>query len=133
MLANNVLISAAQYLRMSADDQRYSIANQRLRIQEYAEKHGFKITQTYEDPGKTGVVLGKRRALRALLGHVVSGEAPFKAILVYDVSRWGRFQNPDEAAHYEFICTTSGIPLHYCAEQFDNDGSASSSMFKAFS
>jgi hypothetical protein len=23
---------------------------------------------------------------------------------VYDVSRWGRFQDPDEAAHYEFLC-----------------------------
>jgi DNA invertase Pin-like site-specific DNA recombinase len=124
-------IPAAQYLRMSTDDQQYSIANQRLRIQEYAEQYGFKIIQTYEDPGRTGVVVGKRKALRALLKDVVSGEAKFKAILVYDVSRWGRFQNPDEAAHYEFLCTTSGTPLHYCAEHFNNDGTASSSIIKA--
>jgi hypothetical protein len=47
------------------------------------------------------------------------------------VSRWGRFQNPDEAAHYGFLCSSSGIPLHYCAEQFANDGTASSPIIKA--
>lgn len=62
---------------------------------------------------------------------MVSGTAAFKAILVYDVSRWGRFQNPDEAAHYEFLCARSEMPLHYCAEQFSNDGTASSAIVKA--
>jgi hypothetical protein len=66
-----------------------------------------------------------------LLKDVVSGEAAYKAILVYDVSRWGRFPNNDEAAHYEYICSSSGIPLHYCAEPFANDGTASSSLLKA--
>lgn len=125
------LVPAAQYLRMSTEDQQYSIANQRLRVREYAEKHRFEIIKTYEDPGKSGVILKHRKGLSALLKDVVSGEAGFRAILVYDVSRWGRFQNPDEAAHYEFICASSGTPLHYCAEQFSNDGTASSSIVKA--
>jgi DNA invertase Pin-like site-specific DNA recombinase len=120
-----VPVPAAQYLRMSTEDQQYSIANQRSQIQEYAQQHGFEIVRTYEDPGKTGVIIKKRKGLSALLKEVVNGEAQFKAILVYDVSRWGRFQNPDEAAHYEFLCASSGIPLHYCAEQFTNDGTAS--------
>jgi DNA invertase Pin-like site-specific DNA recombinase len=122
---------AAQYLRMSTEDQQYSIVNQRACIQGYAQGHGFNIVNTYEDPGRSGVVLKHRKGLSALLRDVVSGEAKFKAILVYDVSRWGRFQNPDEAAHYEFLCASAGIPLHYCAEQFSNDGTASSSVFKA--
>ena len=122
---------AAQYLRMSTEDQQYSIANQRARIQEYAQSQGFDIVKTYEDPGKSGVIIKHRKGLSALLKDVVSGEANFKAILVYDVSRWGRFQNPDEAAHYEFLCANLGIPLHYCAEQFSNDGTASSSIVKA--
>ncbi|MGA8270738.1 MAG: recombinase family protein [Candidatus Sulfotelmatobacter sp.] len=128
---NDQLIPAAQYLRMSDEDQQYSIANQRLQMAGYAKKHGFGIIKVYEDPGKTGVIIKHRKGLSALLKDVVSGEAKFKAILVYDVSRWGRFQNPDEAAHYEFMCVSSGIPLHYCAEQFDNDGSASSAIVKA--
>src|SRR5260370_31646347 len=125
------LIPVAQYLRMSTEDQQYSIANQKSRIQQYARQNGFEIVRTYEDPGKTGVIIKKRKGLSALLKEVVSGDANFKAILVYDVSRWGRFQNPDEVAHYEFLWASSGIPLHYCAEQFNNDGTASSSIIKA--
>ncbi len=131
-MSPNIPIPAAQYLRMSTEDQQYSIANQRIRIQEYAKYHDFNIIKTYEDPGKSGVIIKHRKGLSALLKDVVSGDAKFRAILVYDVSRWGRFQNPDEAAHYEFLCASSGIPLHYCAEQFSNDGTASSSIFKAF-
>lgn len=116
---------------MSTEDQQYSIVNQRIRIQEYAQSRGFSVIKTYEDPGKSGVIIKHRKGLRELLKDVVSGEAKFRAILVYDVSRWGRFQNPDEAAHYEFLCADSGIPLHYCAEQFTNDGTASSSILKA--
>lgn len=125
------LIPAAQYLRMSAEDQQYSIANQIARIREYAQSKDFTVIKTYEDPGKSGVIIGHRKGLSALLKDVIGGEAKFMAILVYDVSRWGRFQNPDEAAHYEFLCASSGIPLHYCAEQFSNDGTASSSILKA--
>lgn len=87
--------------------------------------------KTYTDPGKSGVIIKNRPALRELLKDVVSGNTGYKAILVYDVSRWGRFPNNDEAAHYEFLCSSSGIPLHYCAEPFANDGTAPSSLFKA--
>jgi DNA invertase Pin-like site-specific DNA recombinase len=46
------------------------------------------------------------------------------------VSRWGRFQDPDEGGHYEFICKKAGIKVQYCAEQFDNDGSPVSTIVK---
>lgn len=62
---------------------------------------------------------------------VTSGKAAFKAVLVYDVSRWGRFQNCDEAAHYEFICKSADVPVHYCAENFLNDDTLPSSILKA--
>lgn len=124
-------IPAAQYVRMSTEDQQFSIANQRDRIAEYAARHNFSIIRTYEDAGRSGVVIKRRGGLMQLLKDVVSGDASYKAILVYDVSRWGRFQNPDEAAHYEFICQDAGIPIHYCAEQFANDGTMPSSIMKA--
>lgn len=47
------------------------------------------------------------------------------------MSRWGRFQDTDEAAHYEFLCKLAGIPVHYCAEVFANDGTAPSLTMKA--
>lgn len=51
-------------------------------------------------------------------------------ILVYDVSRWGRFQDADESAFYEFKCKRAGIKVHYCAEMFQNDGSLISTLSK---
>src|SRR6266567_1551964 len=78
-----------------------------------------------------GLVLRLRGGLRQLLQDVVAGTAPYKAILVYDVSRWGRFQDTDESAHYEFLCKSAGVPVHYCAETFSNDGSLSSLIMKA--
>jgi DNA invertase Pin-like site-specific DNA recombinase len=124
-------IPVAQYVRMSDEAQEYSIDNQKAAIQDYAVRHGLVIVKTYADPGKSGVVATHRKGLSDLLRDVVGGNPPFRAILVYDVSRWGRFQNSDEAAHYEFLCASSGIPLHYCAEPFANDGSAVSALFKA--
>jgi len=46
------------------------------------------------------------------------------------VSRWGRFQDSDEAAHYEFICRQAGVPIHYCGETFQNDGMMPSAIMK---
>ena len=51
--------------------------------------------------------------------------------MVYDVSRWGRFQDADESAYYEFMCREAGIKVHYCAEQFENDGSLSATIIKS--
>lgn len=123
-------IPVAQYLRMSTEHQQYSICNQMQFIAEYAEARGFTIVRTFEDPGKSGLCLKSRPALRQLLNEVMSGGAAFKAILVYDISRWGRFQDVDESAHYEFLCRSAGIPIHYCAEQFINQGSMESAILK---
>jgi len=62
-LSNIVPIPAAQYLRMSTEDQQYSIVNQRIRIQEYAQSQGFAVIKTYEDPGKSGVIIKHRKGL----------------------------------------------------------------------
>jgi DNA invertase Pin-like site-specific DNA recombinase len=125
------LIPAAQYLRMSTDHQQYSLRSQIAAIQRYAEIHGFTTVQTYEDAGRSGVSLKRRTGLARLLHDVVSGEQPYNAILVYDVSRWGRFQDSDEAAHYEFVCKSAGVPVHYCAEAFVNDGTLPNTIMKA--
>jgi DNA invertase Pin-like site-specific DNA recombinase len=129
MAAN--LVPAAQYLRMSTEHQQYSLENQSTAIQNYANSHGFETVQTYSDAAKSGVALKRRAGLRQLLQDVVSGNAAYRAILVYDVSRWGRFQDTDESAHYEFVCKSGGVPVHYCAETFANDGSLPSLIMKA--
>jgi DNA invertase Pin-like site-specific DNA recombinase len=116
---------------MSDESQQYSIENQKVAIQEYAAKLGFVTVKTYADPGRSGVVAKGREGLSELLKDVINGSANYRAILVYDVSRWGRFQDTDESAHYEFLCRSAGIPVHYCAEPFVNDGTATSTLLKA--
>jgi len=121
---------AAEYVRMSTEHQKYSTDNQSAAIHKYAEERGYEIIKTYADEGKSGLNLGGRQALQQLLDDVESGHADFTALLVYDVSRWGRFQDPDEAASYELRCRRAGVQVHYCAEQFENDGSIGSSIIK---
>jgi DNA invertase Pin-like site-specific DNA recombinase len=123
-------IRAAQYVRMSTEHQKYSTANQSDAILHYAEQRGFTLVRTYEDTGKSGLRLDGRDALKRLISDVRSGNVDFSAVLVYDVSRWGRFQDADESAYYEFICKEAGIGVHYCAEQFENDGSLSATIIK---
>jgi DNA invertase Pin-like site-specific DNA recombinase len=130
-MAADLLIPVAQYLRMSTEHQQYSLDNQSTAIRRYAEGHGFVVVRTYSDPAKSGLSLKNRRGLRELLQEVAGGNTGYDAILVYDVSRWGRFQDTDEAAHYEFLCKSAGVPIHYCAETFANDGSLPSSIMKA--
>lgn len=120
---------AAQYIRMSTDGQQYSLEHQQAVISAYAQSAGFEIVQTYTDAGRSGVTARRRDGLSALLADVVSKQAPYTTLLVLDVSRWGRYQDPDEAAHYEFLCRSSGVEVRYCAETFEPG--LAGSVFKA--
>lgn len=124
------LFRAAEYVRMSTEHQQYSTENQADKIREYAARRGIEIIKTYADAGKSGLRIDGRQALQQLIKDVESGQADFQIILVYDVSRWGRFQDADESAYYEYICRRAGIQVAYCAEQFENDGSPVSTIVK---
>jgi DNA invertase Pin-like site-specific DNA recombinase len=123
-------VRAAQYVRMSTEHQRYSTQNQAEAIQEYAARRNIEIVQTYADEGKSGLRLAGRDALKRLIEDVQNGSADFSMILVFDVSRWGRFQDADESAYYEYICRRAGYTVQYCAEQFENDGSPVATIVK---
>jgi DNA invertase Pin-like site-specific DNA recombinase len=127
---SNAPIRAAQYVRMSTEHQQYSTENQSDVLAEYAHKRGMEIVRTFADAGKSGLRIEGREALQQLMAVVQSGKADFECVLVYDVSRWGRFQDADESAHYEFMCKLAGIQVVYCAEQFENDGSPVSTIVK---
>jgi DNA invertase Pin-like site-specific DNA recombinase len=123
-------VRAAQYVRMSTDHQKYSTENQAEAIRQYAARRGMEIVRTYADEGKSGLRLDGRDALKGLIDDVQNGRTGYSTILVYDVSRWGRFQDADESAYYEYICKRAGISVQYCAEQFENDGSPVSTIVK---
>jgi len=115
---------------MSTEHQKYSTENQADAIREFAARRAIEVVRTYTDAGKSGLRLDGRDALKQLIDDVQSGRANFQTILVYDVSRWGRFQDADESAYYEYICKRAGISVQYCAEQFENDGSPVSTIVK---
>lgn len=121
---------AAQYVRMSTEHQRYSTANQAEAIKRYADERGYQIIRTYSDAGKSGLRIQGRAGLTQLIEDIEAGQTVFKTVLVYDVSRWGRFQDADESAYYEYACKRAGISVEYCAEQFENDGSTMSTVVK---
>ena len=116
---------------MSTDMQRYSIENQIAAIAQYGKNRNLDIVRTYTDAAKSGLNLGGRHGLKRLLADVNEGRADFEFVLVYDVSRWGRFQDSDERAYYEYICRQAGVTIEYCAEQFENDGSIASTVLKS--
>ena len=121
---------AALYVRMSTEHQQYSTSNQRDVILAYAKLRGLEIVKDYSDDGKSGLNIEGRDSLAQMIRDVEEGKADFSTILVYDVSRWGRFQDADESAHYEFVCRRAGVAVHYCAEQFENDGTPVSTIIK---
>src|SRR5208282_1094142 len=124
------LTSAAAYVRMSTEHQQYSTSNQMDVIRDFAKRRGMQITKDYSDEGKSGLNIKGRDSLAQMIQDVQDGKVNFSSILVYDVSRWGRFQDADESAYYEYICRRAGVAVHYCAEQFENDGSPMSSVMK---
>ncbi|MDP3748408.1 MAG: recombinase family protein [Phenylobacterium sp.] len=123
-------IPAVAYLRMSTSRQPDSLAHQQAAIDAFARDRGYRVLRAYADSAVSGVVAATRPAFRELLGAVLGGRADFAAVLVYDVSRWGRFQDPDEAAHYEFLAACEGVRIIYFAEAFAEGQAAQDVLMK---
>lgn len=121
---------AVAYVRMSTERQEYSTRNQLDTIEKYAEDRSLTLVKVYEDAGKSGLTKKGRPGLCRLIEDVQQAH-DFAFILVYDVTRWGRFQDIDESAYYEYLCRINGVNVAYCAEVFENDGSPYASIIKA--
>ena len=102
---------AAQYVRMSTDLQRYSIENQAAVIAAYAQLHGMSIVRTYRDEGISGLNIKNRMGLTELIEDVRCGNADFSHVLVFDVSRWGRFQDVDRVHTTSSSVNKRGLEL----------------------
>jgi len=113
---NKQHINVAAYLRMSTEHQQYSIDNQMQFIQKYADDHNMMIVRIYDDEGKSGISAIGRDNFKRLIKDVVTGELSVEALLVYDVSRFGRFQDNDEAGYYSYLLKFHGVKIIYCAE-----------------
>lgn len=112
---------AVAYVRMSTDHQKYSTDNQMDAIRDYAAQNGIEIIRTYADEGKSGMQVKGRDAFLTMIETIKAGRADFDLIVVYDHSRWGRFQRFHEAEYYAYLCLYAGVEVHFCAGGFPND------------
>ncbi len=87
-----------------------SAKEQNGRLVAYAEKNGMEVVKTYADEG------GVRKNRERMFAEIADGTADFDVLLLRDITRWGRFPNPDEATAYEFACARAGIRIVYVNE-----------------
>jgi DNA invertase Pin-like site-specific DNA recombinase len=114
---------AIAYYRHSAEDkQENSVPIQREHAQKFAQQHQIDIIHEEADEGKTGLLANRPGFELIFKDWILNSEAPqFDYILVYDVSRWGRFQDQDEAAYYEFRCKQRGKKVIYVSRGFPKE------------
>ncbi|WP_288253339.1 recombinase family protein [uncultured Hydrogenophaga sp.] len=121
---------AAAYVRMSSEHQELSIGTQLTAIQAYADAHSLELVHTYEDAAKSGLQISNREGMKSLLRDVMDTPRPFDVVLIYDVSRWGRFQDIDAAAYYEYTCRMHGARVVYVKETFGTEHDPMTALLK---
>jgi len=121
---------AAAYVRMSSERQDLSIGTQMAAIHAYAGAHDMEVVRVYEDAAKSGLQISNREGMKRLLREVMDEPRPFDMVLVYDVSRWGRFQDIDAAAYYEYTCRLHGAKVIYVQEVFGADEEPMTALLK---
>ncbi len=92
------LIPAAGYVRCSTEMQEDSPDQQKQEIQKFVEKTGYFIVEWFEDFGESGTTF-ERPEFQRLLKKVETGP-PFKAVIIYDESRWGRAIDAEENTYW---------------------------------
>lgn len=114
---------AVAYYRHSAEDkQENSVPIQREHAQKFAVLHNLDIIHEEADEGKSGLLASRPGFERLFDRWITDPSAPhFDYVLVYDVSHWGRFQDQDEAAYYEFRCKQRGKKVIYVSRGFPKE------------
>lgn len=100
---------AIGYTRVSSEQQagekQTSLADQRHAIEALAARIGVPLVEWFEDAGISGATVQKRAGLMALLAYAERNRRKLSApgyVLVLNDSRFGRFDDPDEAAALRF-------------------------------
>ncbi len=110
------------YLRRSTDRQEQSVDDQRRAVTDYAEREGYDVIGEYVDDAISGALTEKRLDFLRMIEDAQAPGRPWDAILVYDVSRFGRQEN-DEAGYYRHLLSQAGVQIVYTAEGFSGDES----------
>jgi DNA invertase Pin-like site-specific DNA recombinase len=111
---------AIAYYRHSAEDkQENSVAIQRQHTHKFADEHNIEIIHEEADEGKSGLLANRPAFERLFANWIENSNAPhFDYVFAYDVSRWGRFQDQDQAAHLTYQCRKHGKEVVYVSRGF---------------
>lgn len=106
---------AVIYLRHSRENaQENSLEIQRQEIEKFAKKYNIEIIGEESDDGVSGLTADRPGFRNLFSKWVFNKDAPhIDFIIVYDMSRWGRFQDPNEAGYYAHQCQKRGITIQY--------------------
>ncbi|MCI0740632.1 MAG: recombinase family protein [Gemmataceae bacterium] len=105
------VISAVGYARRSTDKQEASIPDQQKAVERYAAEHGYSIPadRWYIDDAISGDDTAKRLDFQRMIADA-QDKGDFKAILVWDQDRFGRFDSM-EAGYWTFPLRQAGVKL----------------------
>jgi DNA invertase Pin-like site-specific DNA recombinase len=110
------------YVRVSteqqATEQKTSLTDQRRLIVDKARAMGrvLEAAAIFEDAGVSGATAEGRPAFMAMLRYCESNPRPAKAIgmiFVLNDSRFGRFDDPEEATHWRFVLKRLGWRVRF--------------------
>jgi len=120
LFANPTRKKAIAYYRHSAEDkQENSVPIQREQAEQFSLTHNIELIHEEADEGVSGLTEHRPGFQRLISDWILRLDAPlFDYVIVYDVSRWGRFQDPNQAAYYEYLCTKKGVRVIYIDRGF---------------
>lgn len=110
---------AIAYLRKSTDLQETSLEQQKGKILEFAKKHSIKVIEFFAEEACGENVEGRPQFRRMI--ECCKSKEVFQYVLVYDISRWGRFENPKEAVYWEVEVERAGKKLVFISEGLKED------------
>jgi len=112
--ASTATIPAVAYIRMSSSKQEASPERQREEITRLAERHGYHVVREYSDEAVSGAATHKRHGfLRMVKDAETKGD--FRVILVWDLSRFGRFDSVESGKYVDTLRRAS-VELHTVTE-----------------
>jgi DNA invertase Pin-like site-specific DNA recombinase len=105
---------AIAYLRKSTDLQETSLEQQRENILLFAKEHSIEVIEFFAEEACGENVEG-RPQFRSMIDCCKSQQG-FQYVLVYDISRWGRFDNPKESVYWEVEVEKTGKRVVFISE-----------------
>ena len=110
---------AIAYLRKSTDLQETSLEQQKEKILLFAKEHSIKVIEFFAEEACGENVEGRLQFRKMI--ECCKSQDVFQYVLVYDISRWGRFENPKEAVYWEVEIEKAGKKLVFVSEGFKED------------